>query len=271
MAMMLAHDLRQQLRDLGRTRAPARPRPAPAFHLSRSLSETLDGAVLSTPHGELFVWEKSLRDAYSDGSALADRLLACLAKAAQRRDEHPAYAPLAEVPLERVAVIDLETAGLHGRPLFMIGTLRWDGCDLLLRQTFARDYSEERAVLADFHEQARGIEALVSFNGKCFDWPFLRDRTVYHRLRAQEPGRHLDLLHPSRRRWRGELPDCRLQTLERHLCRRVRHGDIPGHLIPQRYHEFVHCQDPRLIAPVFHHNRLDLITMVELLIALLPE
>jgi uncharacterized protein YprB with RNaseH-like and TPR domain len=30
----------------------------------------------------------------------------------------------------------------------------------------------------------------------------------------------------------------------------------------------VHSQDPRLIAPVFHHNRLDLITMAELLIAL---
>jgi hypothetical protein len=267
MAAMLTPELRQHLRDLGRARASSRWRP-PAVAASRSLSEALDGAVASARHGEFFVWEKTLSEAYSDGRALADRLLARLAAAGGRRDEHPAFGALADAPPERVAFIDLETAGLHGRPLFMIGALRFDGRDLVLRQTFARDYSEERAVLSEFQEAAGEIEVLVSFNGKCFDWPFLRDRMIYHRLRAREPAGHVDLLQPSRRRWRGVLPDCRLQTLERHLCRRVRHGDIPGAEIPQRYHEFVHSQDPRLIAPVFHHNRLDLITMAELLIAL---
>jgi len=268
MAAMLTHDLREQLRDLGRARPRTRWRQPPRVG-ARSLSEALDGAVTSTRHGDFFVWEKRLSDTYSDASVLVERLLAGLAAAGERRDEHPAFGLLADAPFERVVWIDLETTGLHGRPLFMIGTMWWDGRDLLLRQTFARDYSEERAVLADFKQAAREVEVLVSFNGKSFDWPYLRDRMIYHRLSSREPAGHVDLLHPSRRRWRGVLPDCRLQTLERHLCRRVRRGDIPGAEIPQRYHEFVHCQDPRLVAPIFHHNRLDLVTMAELLIALL--
>jgi uncharacterized protein YprB with RNaseH-like and TPR domain len=282
---MLARDpwpsrLRQQLRERRPARSDAaRPMPAArslavargATPRGQALSELLDGAVASTPHGDFFLWEDSLCAAYSDGRRLTERLLASLARAAARADEHPAFATLARVAPERMAWIDLETTGLHGRPLFMIGTMRWEGGDLVIRQTFARDYSEESALLAEFRAAARGIEALVSFNGKCFDWPFLRDRMIYHRLRAEMTVEHVDLLHLSRRRFRGVLPDCRLQTLERHLCRRVRRGDIPGHEIPQRYHEFVHTRDPRLVAAIFHHNRLDLITMAELMVALLDS
>jgi len=79
---------------------------------------------------------------------------------------------------------------------------------------------------------------------------------------------HLDILYECRRRWAETLPDCRLQTLEETVCDRRRVGDIPGEQIAQRYHDFVRDQDARLIAPIFHHNRMDLITMMELLVAL---
>jgi uncharacterized protein YprB with RNaseH-like and TPR domain len=261
-------DFRQHLRELIRSRPSGlRPLTLPRPE-RRSLSEVIDGAVSVTPQGEFFVWEKSLSEAHSDGGEFTDRVLSRLGRAGERAHEHPAFGTLAEIPPERIAWIDLETTGLHGRPLFLIGMMQWNGRDLVLRQTFARDYSEERAVLAHFLESAKNIDALVSFNGKCFDWPFLRDRLVYHRLRGEPSVEHVDLLHLSRRRWRGTLPDCRLQTLERYLCGRVRRGDIPSHEIPQRYHDFVHRRDPRLVAPIFHHNRLDLITMAELLVAL---
>lgn len=51
------------------------------------------------------------------------------------------------------------------------------------------------------------------------------------------------------------------------MCRRLRTGDIPGNLIPQRYHDYVRSRDPCLVAPVFYHNRLDLISLAELLTA----
>ena len=190
--------------------------------------------------------------------------------AARRSEEdtaHPDLTALADTDPGRVLFMDLETAGWHGRPAFLIGLMRYDSDDLVISQLFARDYAEEKAIL----EAAAAIVAdagmLVTFNGKAFDVPFLRDRMVYHRLPPVEGHAHFDLLHHSRRRWRGRLPNCRLQTLEQYLCRRLRTGDIPGDLIPQRYHDYVRSRDPRLVAPIFYHNRLDLISLAELLAA----
>src|SRR5216117_667111 len=80
--------------------------------------------------------------------------------------------------------------------------------------------------------------------------------------------RHLDLLHPSRCRWKGRLADFRLTTLELALCRRRRSGDVPGEEVPGLYHDYVRSGDPYRLVPVFHHNLLDVITMGEILRAL---
>jgi len=109
---------------------------------------------------------------------------------------------------------------------------------------------------------------LVTFNGKSYDAPFLRDRARVHGVSIALPERHLDLLHAARRRWREILPDCRLQTLELRVCRRRRSGDVPGEEVPGLYHDFVRRGDPYRLIPVFHHNMLDVITMAEILRAL---
>ena len=56
---------------------------------------------------------------------------------------------------------------------------------------------------------------LVTFNGKSFDVPFVRERAVAHRLTPPPHLTHVDLLHASRRRWRDRVPNCKLTTLER--------------------------------------------------------
>ena len=107
---------------------------------------------------------------------------------------------------------------------------------------------------------------LVTFNGKSFDMSMIRERAAFHRVEwpwTAPP--HLDLLHESRKLWKGRLPNCRLQTLERHLCRRHRIGDIPGAAIPDAYHRFVDTRDARQLGDILHHNLLDLLTMAQLL------
>jgi len=146
--------------------------------------------------------------------------------------------------------------------------MHWNGEDFVLRQYFARHYGEEATLLAALAEATRGFEFLVTFNGKSYDVPFLRDRGNVHRVRIGFPPRHVDLLHPARRRWKMELPDCRLQTLEYRVCRRRRVGDVPGDEVPGLYHDFVRHGDPYRLVPVFHHNLLDVITMGEVLSAL---
>jgi uncharacterized protein YprB with RNaseH-like and TPR domain len=175
---------------------------------------------------------------------------------------------LAAAGLSRALFLDLETGGLASSPVFLAGTMHWNGEDFVLRQYFARHYGEEAALLRAVAEAARGFEYLVTFNGKSYDAPFLTGRGVVHGVRLALPARHVDLLHPARRLWKDRLPDCRLTTLELHVCRRRRSGDVPGEEVPGLYHDYVRNGDPYRLIPVFHHNMLDVITMAEVLSAL---
>ena len=182
--------------------------------------------------------------------------------------EEPDLRALAAAGLGRALFLDLETGGLASSPVFLAGTMHWNGEDFVLRQYFARHYGEEAALLRAVEAQARGFDFLVTFNGKSYDAPFLAGRAVVHGLRVALPSRHVDLLHPARRRWKQRLADFRLTTLELHVCRRRRSGDVPGEEVPGLYHDYVKSGDPYRLIPVFHHNMLDVITMVEVLGAL---
>ena len=174
-------------------------------------------------------------------------------------------AAVASAGLERVLFLDLETGGLSSSPVFLAGTMHWNGSDFVLRQYFARHYGEEAALVEGVCELARQFDTLVTFNGKSYDVPFLMNRAVLHGVPFHMPQGHLDILHASRRRWRGDFEDCKLQTLERNVCRIRRSGDVPSEEVPGLYHDFVRNGDPYRLVPVFHHNMLDVITMVEIL------
>lgn len=267
-------ELKRRISELQRGETPPRRRAADSKHgrASGDLSQQFpEGSACPTDRGEVFLSEVRLKDIYSGTSALVARFRRAFkqARTLARKDGLPRFLePLAEAKPAEAVLIDTETAGLHGRPLFMVGLLRLSGSKPVVSQYFARTYAEEAGLLSKMAELLPEVRLLVSFNGKAFDWPFVRDRMIYHRVSCQADFAHLDLLHPSRRRWRDQLPNCRLQTLERYLSGRWRSGDIPGEEIPQRYHDYVRDGDPRLMAPIFHHNRLDLLAMMELLIAL---
>jgi len=165
----------------------------------------------------------------------------------------------------RMLFLDIETCGLQSQPVFLVGLCHIGDRNLVLRQLFARDYAEERAVLCEVERILGEHDFLVTYNGKTFDIPFLRHRAVYHRMRFETRIPHLDLLWMVRRRWKELLPDCRLKTLEWRVLRRLRAGDIDGGEIPGAYHEYVKNGQPHRLIPVFHHNLLDVVAMAELL------
>lgn len=179
------------------------------------------------------------------------------------------FAALVAAMPERAMLLDLETCGLGGAALFLVGVLRqFDGAptvELLL----ARNYAEEQAVLESLWQIVASQDVLVSFNGKAFDWPMVLDRSARYRMAPRVSGdaarlRHVDVLHHARRRWRKQLPDCRLQTLEQFVCRRRRTGDIAGHRIPAAYAEFVRTGFEREMEAILYHNAMDLVTLLDL-------
>lgn len=163
---------------------------------------------------------------------------------------------------------DLETLGFVGQPFFLIGLLRLDAGGARLVQLLARDYTEEEAVLRAFVEVGSVARLWVSFNGKSFDLPSLRRRAAFYRIRLPEPEEHLDLVYPSRRLYRGVLPNCRLKTLEERIFSRRRHRDLDGGEIPAAYHAFVRTGRGDDMARILRHNRDDLLTLARLYVHL---
>ncbi len=165
--------------------------------------------------------------------------------------------------------LDTETTGLAGGTgtfPFLIG-LGWFETDSFVTcQLFARDFSEERAMLTYLSELASGKDFLVTFNGKTFDLNLLATRFILNRCRdTLSTLPHIDLLHPSRRMLAHRLENARLSTIEAEVLGVRRDGDVPGFEIPQRYFDWLHHRDGRLLEDVFLHNKLDVISMASLL------
>lgn len=187
--------------------------------------------------------------------------------------EKPPSSWLAGLCPDDLLFFDIETTGLSASaPLFLIGTLTFHNRQPNLCLHLARSFEEERAVLAAF-ARLTASRTLVSFNGKSFDWPYVEGRSSRWRVPLPPPEGHFDLLFSARTRWRSQLPNCRLQTLEMGICGRGREGDIPSSQIPDRYHQWLsgsRREEPcaHLLAPVLFHNALDVLTMAELVCCL---
>ena len=256
---------------------PAATKPAP---MGKPIPGILrQGEVVATSAGEHLRIRLPIDSLWPQGS----RLIAARQEQLRRRlDEaqqaveptvvmDAEFAALIAALPERVLMLDLETCGLGGAALFLAGLLRQIDSVPTVELLLARNYAEEQAVLETLWQTIEGLDVLVTFNGKSFDWPMVIDRSVRYRLDTARSPRellHLDMLHHARRRWRRQLPDCRLQTLEQFVCRRRRSGDIPGHRIPAAYADFVRTGFEREMEAILYHNAMDLVTLFDLALRL---
>lgn len=231
----------------------------------RSVEEAIPGRDVQTETGRFYLVETDPQTLRVNLETLARE------HQSMRQPPHAPAVPFTTLGADpaRLLYLDIETTGLSGVPLFLVGLMFLDDDGIRVVQLLARDYSEESALLEHLAGLFTRFDCLITFNGASFDLPYIRDRFFANTLRCRFPGHHLDLLPLSRRRWRTKLPDCRLQTLERWVCGRHRDGDIPSLDIPETYHLFVRTGNAALIRPILDHNALDLVTMGELLIRLI--
>ncbi len=230
------------------------------------LHELIHGTEEDSERGKFFRCTVSAEDVWKEAPSFYDDYLKTIAEPQAALDGPlEALTVLQSAKTTGVCYLDIETTGLGSSPLFLIGLMYENDGGLYLDQLFARDYSEEESVLHFFNDLMSRFDIVVTFNGARFDIPFIAERMAYHRIPFELRHHHLDLLPISRELVGTGTPDHRLQTLERHLCGRKRVGDIPGHEIPEAYHEFVRTGDAAAIQTIFHHNRLDLVTMLQLI------
>ena len=232
-------------------------------------------ATLVVGDGRLRYWRmrRTLGEIDGEDEGIASEYAAVLRGARQQFDEldaSPGLCHAADAGPGDLLFMDTETCGLAAMPIFLVGVMSFEDGALVFEQYFARDYAQEPGVLRAFAGRCEAAGVLVTFNGKAFDLPLIRDRGIVHGLPepwSQPP--HLDLLPEVRKRWRRRLRSCGLQAVERRLLGRRREGDIPSAQIPDAYHEFVRTGDARQIAAIVHHNLLDLLSMAQIVCLLL--
>jgi hypothetical protein len=167
--------------------------------------------------------------------------------------------------------IDLETLGFFSRPIILFGLARVSGRQLEISQYILRSMEEELPALLATRAFLGENPVLVSFNGRAFDLPYLKERYAFYGESSLVPAPHYDLLAPARRRYRQSFQDCRLTTLERRIFGIDRTPDIPSSMVPEFYQTYLTTGNPGPLMPIVRHNRQDIVTLARLFVHLLME
>ncbi|HOV62284.1 MAG TPA: ribonuclease H-like domain-containing protein [Spirochaetia bacterium] len=181
---------------------------------------------------------------------------------------------------DRLVFFDLETTGLSGGAgtfVFLAGFGRMKDRCFSVSQYFLSDYPGEREFLAFLRDELKETASfgsseasvpdereisgiLVSYNGKSFDIPVLRNRFLMSGSNLILP-HHIDLLYPIRFLFRGTYPELSLGAVERCILKMERGGDLPGALVPGRYFSFLKGRDPAFLEEVFSHHIQDILSL----------
>ncbi len=262
-----ASELRSRINEImNRRERLGAPYAPPVKDWPVSLESVVAGEEVKTPQGGYFFSRSRINAADFHGHTRVSDLV---------RPGMEAVAFLAgadvlkDLNMEDGLFLDTETTGLAGGTgtfPFLIGLGWFEDGGFITHQLFARDFSDEPAMLSCLSELASRRKFLVTFNGKAYDLNLLTTRFILNRFRDKLSGMpQIDLLHPSRRIYSHRLDNVRLVTLEATVLGVRRGNDVPGHEIPQRYFDWLRGKDGRLMADVFRHNRLDIISMASLL------
>ncbi|NOZ01726.1 MAG: exonuclease [Deltaproteobacteria bacterium] len=174
----------------------------------------------------------------------------------------------------KILFLDIETMGLFGgSPIIQAGLAWIKGSRIVVRQLVARTPDAEAGLVREACDAIESCHALVTFNGRSFDFPYICQRAAYYGAPLSADPVHFDLLPYSRRVWRGQTTNCRLSTLAREVLGMKRDEDVDGSMVPGFYRDYLEDPDGRygLLAGIVSHNRDDMIEMVRLYERLLME
>ena len=234
-------------------------------------SRALPGERTETPYGEVHLVEGYLEPHHCHGRA---PIAKALAASAERLGQLALDPRLEGVELERALFLDTETTGLAGGTgtvPFLIGVGSFEDESLRIQQLFLRDLGQEAPMLHWLRERVEASSCLVTFNGKTFDWPLLRNRYVINRVPAPRVSAHIDLLHCARRVFRPRLGSLRLVELEREVLGMRREDDLASAMIPELYFDYLDGGEVEPMLAVLEHNANDVIALSALVAELVDH
>jgi uncharacterized protein len=171
---------------------------------------------------------------------------------------------------ESFAIIDIETLGLSERPIILLGIAKPNKNSVCTSQFLLRDIQDEPSAIWSLVSQLEPESSLITFNGRSFDVPYIKQRLAYYGLDASLDYPHFDVLHFTRRAFKKKLANCRLETVEKHFGIE-REIDIPGALVPDFYDTYLRTGNVGPLVAIVEHNKQDLTTLGHLFSKLYEE
>jgi uncharacterized protein YprB with RNaseH-like and TPR domain len=172
--------------------------------------------------------------------------------------------------------LDIETSGLlkdNENFAFLVGLCYInDNNTLSVRQYFMRDLGEEKAMLLGLLDFLENFSLILTYNGRIFDIPVLRERIYKNGIFILDIGKlpHFDIYQFSKNFYKHS-PSKKLQFFEQDLLNFVRKGDIPGSEIPEVYLRFIGSKNYSIVEGVIWHNIWDVITLFGLMLKIEEE
>ena len=173
---------------------------------------------------------------------------------------------------ESIAFFDTETTGLSGGAgtiPFVLGVGFLEENGFRVKVFVLLDPAAEGEMLAAFDDflAVKKFAAVVTYNGRCFDFPLMENRYILLRRRFPWSNTfHLDFLYAARTIWKNTYESRSLSFLGERLLGLSRDEDVPGAQIPALYNLFLRRGDPGLLTQVIEHNALDLVGLSALLL-----
>ena len=254
-----------KLKDLGVHVGTSTIKSAKKSLPSSALIETLQGAWEKTSQGDCFVVRKEFPLTLQHGNRNLGQL-----PQINIFESLKSLSGISKIPIDQFLFIDTETTGLSGGAgtyVFLVGAAKIEKDKINFAQFFLQDPSNEPGQLAALEEYATNSQVVVSYNGKSFDLPRIKNRYLFHGWPTPFKNiYHIDLLHLTRRLWKNHLTSCSLGDIEYHLLGLERSAhDIPGWQVSEKFLEYLQTGDPAPLEGVFYHNEVDVISLITLL------
>ncbi|MCK5129904.1 MAG: ribonuclease H-like domain-containing protein [Clostridiales bacterium] len=194
-------------------------------------------------------------------SSFASCNISALKKACMIHDE-------IDIRVDEIIFFDTETTGLSGGTgtvAFLVGVGRLVNNKFVVKQFLMNDYHQENDLLNEFVDTLKGAKAVITYNGKSFDAPLLKTRSILNRIElGLEKYIHFDLLHACRRLYATRIQRCKLTDIEEKILNITRVDDIPGSEIPELFFRYLKCKDMNLLDKVVEHNLFDILSLVQI-------
>jgi len=174
---------------------------------------------------------------------------------------------------DEIVFFDTETTGLAGGTgtvAFLVGIGRIVGDSFIVKQFFMNDYHQEPSVLTQFADALVGAKAVATYNGKSFDAPLIKTRSIMNRINIElDKYVHFDFLHACRRLYKMRLERMKLTDVEEHILGMTRDDDIPGSEIPEIFFRFLKYGQEHILEKVMEHNLNDIVSLAKIAAKLL--